>query len=68
MVLILSGMVNICQLVAGIPTFSYLDRLGRQPLAIVSGFAMATRHLIRAGIVAKYDSTWGSYGAVGRLA
>ncbi|KAF0318364.1 MFS monosaccharide transporter [Colletotrichum asianum] len=54
MPLILSGMVNICQLIAGIPTFLFLDQVGRRKLAIGGGFAMAVPHLIMAGVVGKY--------------
>ncbi|KAF5966534.1 quinate transporter protein [Fusarium bulbicola] len=58
MALILSGMVNICQLAAGIPTFLYLDKMGRRKLAIFGGAAMAVPHLIMSGVVGKFDGRW----------
>ena len=58
-------MVNICQLVAGIPTFLYLDRIGRRKLAIAGGIAMAIPHLIMSGIVGKYNSSWPSHRGMG---
>ena len=58
-------MVNICQLVAGIPTCLYLDKIGRRKLAIIGGFAMAVPHLIMSGIVGKYSSDWPDHKAVG---
>lgn len=57
MTLILSGMVNICQLVAGIPTLLFLDQIGRRKLAIIGGFAMGIPHIIMAGIVGKFSSS-----------
>ncbi|EOO01019.1 putative mfs monosaccharide transporter protein [Phaeoacremonium minimum UCRPA7] len=58
MSLILSGMVNICQFVAGIPTFLFLDHMGRRKLAIFGGIAMGIPHIIMAGIVNKYNNKW----------
>ncbi|KAJ4269759.1 hypothetical protein NW762_001427 [Fusarium torreyae] len=65
MALILAGMVNICQLIAGIPTFLYLDKMGRRKLAIFGGAAMAVPHLIMAGVVGKYDGKWESNPGMG---
>lgn len=65
MTLILSGMVNICQLVAGIPTFLFLDQVGRRKLAIFGGFAMGIPHLIMAGIVGRFSSSWTTHQGMG---
>jgi len=62
--LILSGMVNICQLVANLPTFIYLDRLGRRQLAIWGAVAMGIPLAIQAGIVAKYNASWSQHKGV----
>lgn len=67
MPLILSGMVNICQLIAGIPTSLFLDQVGRRKLAIGGGFAMAVPHLIMAGVVGKFNSSWDEHPAMGWL-
>lgn len=58
MSLILSGIVNICQFVAGIPAFLFLDKVGRRKLAIGGGIAMGIPHVIMAGIVSKYSDKW----------
>ncbi|KAL1866184.1 hypothetical protein Daus18300_006848 [Diaporthe australafricana] len=64
MSLILSGMVNICQFVAGIPTFLFLDKMGRRKLAIFGGIAMGIPHIIMAGVVSKYNK-WESSPGIG---
>lgn len=65
MTLILSGMVNICQFVAGIPTFLFLDKIGRRKIAIFGGFAMGVPHIIMAGVVGKYSSSWDTHRGMG---
>ena len=65
MALILGGMVNICQFVAGIPVFLYLDKMGRRKTAIFGGIAMGIPHLIMAGIVNKYSGKWEDHTGVG---
>jgi MFS family permease len=59
--LILSGMVNIFQLVANLPTFIYLDRIGRRKLAIGGGIAMGIPLAIMSGLVGKYNGSWESH-------
>jgi MFS family permease len=63
--LILSGMVNICQLVAAFPTFLFLDKMGRRKLAIFGGFAMGVPHMLMAGIVGKFSSSWETHKGMG---
>ncbi|RSL96727.1 hypothetical protein CDV31_013331 [Fusarium ambrosium] len=65
MSLILSGMVNICQFVAGIPTFLFLDKVGRRKLAIFGGIAMGILHMIMAGVVNKYNNKWADHPGIG---
>ncbi|KAL2287742.1 hypothetical protein FJTKL_05098 [Diaporthe vaccinii] len=65
MSLILSGMVNVCQFVAGIPTFLFLDKMGRRKLAIFGGIAMGVPHIIMAGIVSKYNGKWENDPGIG---
>ncbi|PYI23142.1 MFS monosaccharide transporter [Aspergillus violaceofuscus CBS 115571] len=64
MSLILAGMINICQLVGGLPILAYLDRAGRRPLAIWGGIAMAIPHLIMAGLMNKYSGNWAAHEGV----
>ncbi|THY82761.1 hexose carrier protein [Aureobasidium pullulans] len=59
--LILSGMINVCQLVGACIIITYLDKIGRRKLAIFGGIAMGIPHAILAGLVAKYNSTWESH-------
>ncbi|RAK86349.1 sugar transporter [Aspergillus costaricaensis CBS 115574] len=63
--LILSGMVNVCQFVGGVPMMLYLDKVGRRKLAIYGGIAMAIPHLVMAGLMNRFSSDWASYQAVG---
>lgn len=65
MSLILSGMVNVCQFVAGIPTFLFLDKMGRRKLAIFGGIAMGVPHIVMAGIVSKYNDKWETNPGIG---
>ncbi|KAL4963638.1 sugar porter family MFS transporter [Aspergillus stella-maris] len=62
--LILSGMINIVQLVGGIPILVYLDRVGRRTLAIAGGLAMAVPHLIMCGMMNKFSSDWPSHRGI----
>ncbi|OJI82506.1 hypothetical protein ASPTUDRAFT_125022 [Aspergillus tubingensis CBS 134.48] len=63
--LILSGMVNVCQFVGGVPIMLYLDRVGRRKLAIYGGIAMAIPHLVMAGLMNRFSSDWVTHQAVG---
>lgn len=63
--LILSGLVNVVQLVASIPTLLFLDKIGRRKLAIIGGIAMAIPHLIMAGIYERFSDNWTSHKGVG---
>ncbi|KAJ5389731.1 uncharacterized protein N7496_000799 [Penicillium cataractarum] len=65
MSLILSGMVNICQLVGNIPILLYMDKIGRRRIGIYGALGMAIPHLIMAGVVSKFSSSWESHPAVG---
>ncbi|KAN0093537.1 general substrate transporter [Hyaloscypha variabilis] len=65
MSLILTGMVNICQLVAVLPVLIYLDKIGRRTLALWGGIAMGIPHVIMAGIVGKFSTSWSSHTSLG---
>jgi hypothetical protein len=65
MSLILTGMVNICQLVAVLPVLIYLDKIGRRTLALRGGIAMGIPHVIMAGIVGKFSTSWSSHTSLG---
>ncbi|KAM5343491.1 hypothetical protein ACJ41O_012028 [Fusarium nematophilum] len=55
MSLILSGMINIGQLVGVIPAMMFIDKLGRRMLAIWGAIGMAVSHAVMAGIYGAYD-------------
>ncbi|KAJ5721296.1 uncharacterized protein N7483_009230 [Penicillium malachiteum] len=63
--LILSGMINICQLIGNIPILLYFDQIGRRRIAIFGAFLMAIPHLIMAGIYRKFSSSWQTHQGVG---
>ncbi|KAL4898071.1 MFS monosaccharide transporter [Aspergillus ambiguus] len=65
MSLILSGMINVCQLVGNIPILIFLDRIGRRKLAILGGATMAVPHLVIAGLVSRFSNDWPAHRAVG---
>lgn len=56
---------QICQLVAGIPAFLFLDKVGRRRIAIFGGFAMGIPHIIMAGVVGKYSDSWADHQGMG---
>ena len=58
MSLILSGMINICQLVGACVTTIYLDQMGRRRLAIAGGIMMGIPHAVLAGLVGTFNSSW----------
>ncbi|KAL3452769.1 general substrate transporter [Aspergillus insuetus] len=62
--LILSGMINVFQLVGGIPILIFLDRVGRRKLAILGGIAMAVPHLVMAALMNRYSSNWPAHRGV----
>lgn len=65
MSLIVSGALNIWQLVAISVCFFIIDRVGRRPLAIFGGFASMIPYIIMATLVGKYSHDWSSYPAQG---
>lgn len=65
MSLILSGMVNIMQLIGCIGTVLFLDKIGRRFLAIFGGLAMGIPHVIMAGIVGRFQTSWAENPGVG---
>ncbi|KAJ5580513.1 hypothetical protein N7450_006814 [Penicillium hetheringtonii] len=65
MSLILSGMINVCQLVGSVPIILYMDKFGRRRLAIAGGIAMGIPHIIMAGLFNKFSSNWTAHDGVG---
>jgi MFS family permease len=63
--LILSGMINVGQLVGVVPTTLFIDQMGRRPLAIWGAIGMAIPHAIMAGLTAQYGNDWPAHPGVG---
>lgn len=66
MSLILSGMINIGQLVGVVPTMIVLmDTVGRRRLAIWGAVGMGIPHTIMAALTATYGSDWPAHPGMG---
>ncbi|MCJ1305505.1 hypothetical protein MMC08_008319 [Hypocenomyce scalaris] len=63
--LILSGVLNITQLVAVTVCFFFIDYVGRRRLAIWWGFSMGVPYVILAVLVGLYSSDWAAHKAAG---
>lgn len=65
MQLIMSGVLNVTQLI-GVSTSIYtMDRFGRRPLLLWGSFFMAISHIIIAVLVGKFSSDWPNHRAEG---
>lgn len=67
MQLVMSGVLNIVQLVGVSSSVWSMDRLGRRPLLLWGSMLMATSHLVIAVLVGKYSEAWASHRTEGWL-
>ena len=58
MQLIMSGVLNICQLAGVLSSLWSMDRFGRRPLLLTGSFLMTIAHIIIAVLVARYSGDW----------
>lgn len=65
MQLTLSGVMNVCQVVACLWSLWGMDRFGRRKLLFAGGVCMFISHLIIAILVGKYDGKWTEHKAAG---
>ena len=65
MSLILSGMINVGQLVGVIPAMLFIDKIGRRFLAIWGAVAMGASHAIMSGIYGSFGKAWESHADAG---
>lgn len=65
MQLIMSGVLNITQLVGVCSSIWTMDRFGRRPLLLVGAFCMFVAHVIIAGLVGRFGDSWPSHRAEG---
>lgn len=65
MQLVMSGVLNVCQLI-GVATSLYtMDRFGRRPLLLIGSLLMFISHLIIAVLVGLYSDDWPSHRDAG---
>lgn len=68
MQLLLSGVINITQLVGVVTSLWTMDHFGRRPLLLVGAGLMFISHLIIAVLVGKFDNSWSSHATEGWVA
>lgn len=56
--LLMSGIMNLVQLVAVIPAFLVLDRVGRKPPLLFGSIGMTASHFIVGAMIARYSYDW----------
>lgn len=64
---LLTGMINIFQLIGVTITLFYMDKFGRRPLTIWGAAMMGIPHCIMAGIVGAFSKSWPEHQAVAWL-
>lgn len=65
MQLIMSGVLNITQLIGVCTSIWSMDRLGRRPLLLIGSFLMFLSHVIIAALVGKFGNSWPTHRAEG---
>ncbi|KAH7138183.1 general substrate transporter [Dendryphion nanum] len=68
MQLLLSGIINVTQLVGVVTSLWTMDRFGRRPLLLVGAGLMCVSHLIIAVLVGKFGGRWTDYATEGWVA
>lgn len=63
--LIMSGVLNVTQLVGVITSLWTMDRFGRRPLLLWGSFFMTVSHVIIAILVGKFSNDWPGHRAAG---
>lgn len=63
--LILSGIINVGQLVGVIPALFFIDKLGRRGLAIWGALGMGAAHTVMAGIYGAFGNSWAEHKDAG---
>ncbi|KAK1013877.1 hypothetical protein LTS01_000405 [Friedmanniomyces endolithicus] len=63
MQLIMSGVLNITQLVGVSTSIWTMDRFGRRPLLLCGSAAMFASHVVIAGLVGRYSDDWAAHVA-----
>ena len=63
--LIMSGVLNVTQLVGVFTSLWSMDRVGRRPLLLWGSFFMTVSHFIIAILVGKFSSDWPAHRTAG---
>ncbi|KAF2758238.1 putative MFS monosaccharide transporter [Pseudovirgaria hyperparasitica] len=63
--LILSGVLNVLQLVGVLTSLYTMDKVGRKPLLLIGSVMMCISHLIIAVLVGLFDESWSSHRVEG---
>lgn len=63
--LILSGMINVGQLVGVVPAMLFIDKIGRRGLAIWGAIGMGVAHTVMSGVYGAYGTSWENHGNAG---
>ncbi|KUI74008.1 Sugar transport protein 7 [Cytospora mali] len=63
MELVMSGVLNVMQLVGIITSIWSMDRIGRRTLLLGGSIAMLTCHLVVAGLVGRFSGDWSAHRA-----
>ncbi|KAF2738009.1 MFS sugar transporter-like protein [Polyplosphaeria fusca] len=66
--LLLSGIINVTQLVGVVTSLWTMDRFGRRPLLLIGAALMFISHLIIAVLVGKFSHAWQDYATEGWVA
>jgi MFS family permease len=65
MQLIMSGVLNMVQLVGVASSIWTMDRLGRRPLLLAGSVCMSASHMVIAALVGKFSSDWPAHRTEG---
>ncbi|OCF32106.1 monosaccharide transporter [Kwoniella heveanensis BCC8398] len=57
----MSGVLNVCQMVATTSAFFYLDRVGRRPPLLLGSVVNTISHVVVAVMIAKFSGNWDAH-------
>ncbi|KAF9873984.1 MFS monosaccharide transporter [Colletotrichum karsti] len=65
MQLVMSGVLNVVQLIGVLPSLWTMDRFGRRSILLIGSVGMTISHTVIAGLVGVYSHDWPSYQTQG---
>ena len=57
----MSGVMNVAQLLATVPAFFLLDRIGRKPPLLFGSIGMTLSHTVVAAMIGRYSYDWNAH-------